>query len=75
MDRPPSDLIGQLGELALASRMRRLSERLLRDTSRVYDELDADFQARWFPLLQALLRRSPQGVTEMAAPCASRIRR
>jgi DNA-binding MarR family transcriptional regulator/GNAT superfamily N-acetyltransferase len=67
MDALPPDIIGQLGELALASRLRRLSERLFRDMSRVYDDLDTEFEARWFPLLQALRRRSPQGVTELAA--------
>ncbi len=61
------DLIGQLGELALASRLRRTSERLFRDVSRVYDDLDTEFEARWFPLFQALRRRSVQGVTELAA--------
>jgi DNA-binding MarR family transcriptional regulator/GNAT superfamily N-acetyltransferase len=67
MNRRPPDMIGQLGELALASRLRRLSERLFRDMSRVYRDLDTEFEARWFPLLQALRRRSPQGVTELAA--------
>jgi DNA-binding MarR family transcriptional regulator/predicted GNAT family acetyltransferase len=59
-------MIGELGELALASRLRRLSERLFRDISWVYHDLDTEFEARWFPLLQALRRRSPQGVTELA---------
>ena len=60
------DLITDLGELALASRLKRLSERLLRDVSRVYRELDAPFEARWFPLLRALLEESPQAVTQVA---------
>jgi len=60
------DLINDLGELALASRLKRLSERLLRDVSRVYRELDAPFEARWFPLLRALLDDSPQAVTQLA---------
>lgn len=66
MNRRPPDIIEQLGELALASRLRRLSERLFRDISRVYQDLDTEFEARWFPLLQALRHRSPQGVTELA---------
>jgi 2-hydroxychromene-2-carboxylate isomerase len=60
------DLIIELGELALASRLKRLSERLMRDVSRVYRELDEPFEARWFPLLRALLEESPQGVTQVA---------
>lgn len=60
------DLLADLGELALASRLRRLSDRLLRDVSRLYGDLDVPFEARWFPLLQALRRQSPQTVTGLA---------
>jgi DNA-binding MarR family transcriptional regulator len=60
------DLVEQLGELALATRLKRLSERLQKDVSRVYRDLDTDFQARWFALLYALGTRSPQAVTDLA---------
>lgn len=60
------DLVARLGELALATRLRRLSERLFRDVGRVYRELDVSFEPRWFPLLQALLPGEPRGVTELA---------
>lgn len=60
------DLISELGELAFASRLRRLSERLHSDGSRIYGELALDFQARWFPLLYLLSRQSPMAVTEVA---------
>ena len=61
-----TDLVNQLGELALATRLKRLGERLQRDVSRIYSELDMDFEARWFILLYALGERSPQPVTELA---------
>ncbi len=60
------DQITRLGELALATRLKRLGDRLQRDVSRVYRALDFDFEARWFPLLRALADRSPQAVTELA---------
>jgi GNAT superfamily N-acetyltransferase/DNA-binding MarR family transcriptional regulator len=60
------DLILQLGELALASRFRRLSDRLMRDVSRVYRERSLDFEARWFPLLYLLGQRSPLPVGAVA---------
>lgn len=60
------DLINELGPLAFASRLRRLSERLHRDGSRIYEELGIDFQARWFPLLYLLAGHSPLAVTEIA---------
>ena len=60
------DQITRLGELALATRLKRLGDRLQRDVSQVYRSLDFDFEARWFPLLRALADRSPQAVTELA---------
>jgi DNA-binding MarR family transcriptional regulator/GNAT superfamily N-acetyltransferase len=60
------DILSELGELALASRLRRLSERLMKDVSRIYKELDIDFEARWFPLLYALSRHSPMPITLLA---------
>ena len=42
------DLIAQLGELALASRLHRLADGLQRDVTDLYAELGLDFQARWF---------------------------
>jgi len=60
------DTIGELGELAFASRLKRLSERLMKDVSRVYRDLEVDFEARWFSILFALKKRSPQSVTALA---------
>jgi DNA-binding MarR family transcriptional regulator/N-acetylglutamate synthase-like GNAT family acetyltransferase len=60
------DVITQLRELALASRLKRLSERLMRDVSGIYDELSVVFKARWFPVLYALGQESPRSVTELA---------
>jgi GNAT superfamily N-acetyltransferase len=60
------DLILELGELALASRFRRLSDRLMRDVSRIYRERSLDFEARWFPLLYLLGQRSPLTVGAVA---------
>ena len=60
------DLILALGELAFASRLRRLSDRLMRDVSQVYAACEADFEPRWFPLLYLLRSRSPLAITEIA---------
>ncbi len=43
------DLINELEELALASRLRRLSDRLMRDVSGIYDDLEVDFKRAGFP--------------------------
>lgn len=60
------DLIRQLGPLAYASRLKRLSERLMHDVSKIYRMHDADFEARWFPVAYLLLHKSPMGITEIA---------
>lgn len=61
------DLIRELGDLAFASRLRRLSERLMRDVASVYAEEKVAFEPRWFPVLFLLRGHSPMAVTEIAA--------
>jgi len=60
------DLIRELGPLAFASRLKRISERLMKDVSRIYQEQDVDFQARWFPVLYLLGQKSSMSITEIA---------
>lgn len=61
------DLITDLGYLALASRLKRLGDRLQTAVSEVYAAQELDFRARWFPLLAALDRETPQPVTRLAS--------
>jgi DNA-binding MarR family transcriptional regulator/N-acetylglutamate synthase-like GNAT family acetyltransferase len=60
------DLIKQLGLLAVASRLKRLSDRLMKDGSRIYREQRLDFQPRWFTVFYLLSQKSPLAVTEIA---------
>jgi DNA-binding MarR family transcriptional regulator/GNAT superfamily N-acetyltransferase len=60
------DLLRDLGELALATRCRRLSGRLLDSVNEFYRELGVPFQGRWFGLVQALARTDDRGVMELA---------
>lgn len=60
------DIIKELADLAFASRLKRLSERLSKDVSLLYRKLDVDFEARWFSILYTLNRKSPMAVTEIA---------
>ncbi len=60
------DLIKQLGPLAFASRLKRLSERLQKDVSKVYNNQSIEFEARWFPVLYALRGQKCMSVTDMA---------
>ena len=60
------DYIFQLGALALASRLRRLLQRLHADGERIYQTLNTDFKTKWFPVLHLLSDRSPLALTEIA---------
>ncbi|UCF18184.1 MAG: MarR family transcriptional regulator [Gemmatimonadota bacterium] len=61
------DVLRELGALAFASRLKRLSERLYRDVSKTYGLLDVEFEARWFPLLHLLSLNDELAVTEISA--------
>jgi DNA-binding MarR family transcriptional regulator/GNAT superfamily N-acetyltransferase len=60
------NLIADLGELALATRLKRLSDRLQQNVSRIYREHEMTFRSRWFPVLLALSRQAPQSISELA---------
>lgn len=61
------DLIEQLGALALASRLKRVSDSFFQDAVKMYRELDVDFEPRWFPVYVALTRVEEAAVTDVAA--------
>ncbi|MBI5021328.1 MAG: bifunctional helix-turn-helix transcriptional regulator/GNAT family N-acetyltransferase [Ignavibacteriales bacterium] len=60
------DIISDLGEMAFASRLRRLGERLAKDVTLLYHKLDIDFEARWFSVFYSLHCYSPITVTGLA---------
>jgi DNA-binding MarR family transcriptional regulator/predicted GNAT family N-acyltransferase len=60
------DIIKQLGELALATRLKRLSDRLIHDVSKIYKEQGFDFDPRWFALMQLLQRNALVSVVDAA---------
>lgn len=60
------DLISRLGSLAFASRLKRISDRLMRDVSNVYKLQHIEFQARWFPLANLLSHQKKVSVTGAA---------
>jgi DNA-binding MarR family transcriptional regulator/predicted N-acetyltransferase YhbS len=60
------DVMDELGELAFASRLKRLSERLFRDGSEIYRDHAVEFEAKWFPVLYLLGRESPLPLTDVA---------
>lgn len=61
------DFLKELGYLAIASRMKRLTDRLLRGGSEAYRSLGLDFEPRWFTLFYLLYTEdSPLSIQEIA---------
>ncbi|MBP1767598.1 MAG: family N-acetyltransferase [Candidatus Aminicenantes bacterium] len=61
------DFIKELGYLAIASRMKRLTDGLLRGGSEAYRSLGLDFEPRWFTLFYFLhAEGSPLSIKEIA---------
>jgi len=54
------DHLRSLGRVGLGSRLRRLSERLMGDVSRVYKAVGIEFNPTWFPLF-SLIAMLPDG--------------
>jgi DNA-binding MarR family transcriptional regulator/N-acetylglutamate synthase-like GNAT family acetyltransferase len=49
-----NDLIKELQELALGTRLKRLSDSLMMDVGKIYKEQELDFEPRWFTMLYLL---------------------
>ncbi|HVP35617.1 MAG TPA: bifunctional helix-turn-helix transcriptional regulator/GNAT family N-acetyltransferase [Terriglobales bacterium] len=60
------DLLRKLGPLAIASRLRRLTEWLYKDGARIYQEQSLDFEPRWFSLFNLLKESGKISVTQAA---------
>ncbi len=61
------NIIEELGSLALATRLKSLSERLAKDVGLIYKELSFDFEPRWFAMIYALKGKDTLAVTELSA--------
>ncbi|MFZ2055236.1 MAG: bifunctional helix-turn-helix transcriptional regulator/GNAT family N-acetyltransferase [Candidatus Aminicenantales bacterium] len=61
------DFLKELGYLAIASRMKGLTDRLLRGGSEAYRYLEIDFEPRWFTIFYLLsTESSPLSIQEIA---------
>ena len=61
------DSVKELKELAFATRLKRLSERLTKDVTLIYTKMNIDFEAKWFAIISILRDQSPMTITEIAA--------
>lgn len=60
------NIIEELGSLALATRLKNLSERLAKDVAAIYKASNFDFEPRWFAMIYALKDGDELAVTELS---------
>ncbi len=60
------DLIRSLGYLALGSRLRRISDQIMKDGIRIYETRGISFEPRWFPVFYLLKDGQERTVSEIA---------
>jgi DNA-binding MarR family transcriptional regulator/GNAT superfamily N-acetyltransferase len=62
-----SNYIERLGSIAIATRLKILTEKLLHDGTLVYRDMDSDFEPRWFAMLNLLNDRGALSITDIAS--------
>lgn len=60
------DTVKQLGELALGSRLKRLSDETMKAGRKIYAANKIDFEPKWFPVYYVLSQADQMTVTEIA---------
>lgn len=60
------DFFEKTGVMALGSRLRRLSDRITRDSAKTYDMQGLEFEPRWFPVFFVLSKEGPTPVSALA---------
>lgn len=59
--------IQELGSIAIASRLKNLSDLLMGDMISVYKTIDIDFEPRWFTFMHLIYFKGPQSITQIAS--------
>jgi DNA-binding MarR family transcriptional regulator/GNAT superfamily N-acetyltransferase len=60
------DIIAQLGELALGSRLKRVSEQMMQDGVGIYETYGIKFNPYWFPVFYAIAEQGKLTIMELA---------
>lgn len=60
-------LIDEVGILALATRLQRLSDMMRKDGLQIYKDHGIEFEPKWFPVIYTLYHKPLLGVVEIAA--------
>jgi ribosomal protein S18 acetylase RimI-like enzyme/DNA-binding MarR family transcriptional regulator len=60
------DFLRELGQNAVVTRLKRISDAMLHDGRRMYKQLGMDIEPNWFAVFKLLRKRGPLSVTEIA---------
>ena len=60
------NIISQLGYIAIGTRFRILTDRLMQDADKVYKSLEIDFEPRWFTVFYLINQKKQITTTELA---------
>ncbi len=60
------DLFDQLGELALGSRLKRLSDGIMKDGVKIYQNNNIDFEPKHFPIFYLLSKKKSLAIMEIS---------
>lgn len=60
------DFFNKLGQMAIGSRLRMLTEMITEDASQIYQLYGMDFKAKWFPVFFLLSDEKPRTITGIA---------
>jgi ribosomal protein S18 acetylase RimI-like enzyme len=60
------DFLRELGNLAVVTRLKRVSDAMLHDGRRMYKELGMDIEPNWFVMFRLLQKHGKLGVTDIA---------
>ncbi len=61
-----SDVLSSIGPLAFGSRLKRLSDRVMQDSLRMYRATGLAFEPKWFPVYYYLSELGPSSIMEIA---------
>jgi DNA-binding MarR family transcriptional regulator/GNAT superfamily N-acetyltransferase len=60
------NILNELGELAIGSRLKRLSDYIMREGKALYELHDVDFEPKWFPVFYTIGNQSSTNVMRVA---------
>jgi len=60
------EFFNKIGKLALGSRLRMLTEKMVADAYLIYEMYDVDLQPKWFPVFYTLSTDGEKAITEIA---------